>query len=99
MIKKRKKKFPSEITRPYVFVPMTLDFLHIGHVKILNHAKKYGSIILGLVTDKGIGTYKGKKTINNYSRRKKFAQMLNDIEYTIPVRLLKDIPLIFKKYN
>ena len=99
MIKKRKKKFPSEIIRPYVFVPMTLDFLHIGHVTILNHAKKYGSIILGLVTDRGIVTYKKKKPINNYSKRKKFAQMLKDIEYILPVRSLKDIVSLVKIYK
>ena len=94
-----KKKIPLKINRPFVFVPMTLDFLHIGHVNILNHAKKYGNIILGLVTDRGIRTYKRNNPINNYATRKKFAKMLKNIEHIIPVESLEDIISLVKIYK
>ena len=42
---------------------MCLDFLHHGHVNILKNAAKYGSIILGLITDKGIKGYKKKNQL------------------------------------
>ena len=35
-----KKIFINKIKRPYVFVPMCLDYMHHGHVNILNNAKK-----------------------------------------------------------
>ena len=44
-------------------MPMCLDYFHHGHVNILNKAGKYGNIILGLVTDKGIASYKKNKPI------------------------------------
>ena len=56
----RDKKNFFQIKRPYVFVPMCLDFLHHGHINILNEASKYGNIILGLVTDEAIKSYKKK---------------------------------------
>ena len=95
-----KKKIPLKITRPHVFCAMTLDFLHIGHINILINAKKYGNIILGLMTDKSVRAYK-RKTINNYAKRKKFARMLKDIEYIIPVKSLEDIISLVKihKFN
>ena len=45
---------PDSFKRPYVFVPMCLDYLHHGHVNILKKSKKYGNIIIGLITDKGM---------------------------------------------
>ena len=58
----KKRNFPG-VKRPYVFTPMCLDFLHHGHVNILKNAAKYGSIILGLITDKGIKGYKKKNQL------------------------------------
>ena len=47
-----------QIERPHVFVPMAIDFLHHGHINILIKAKKYGNVIVGLMTDNGIKSYK-----------------------------------------
>ena len=61
------KKF-FQFQRPYVFVPMAVDFLHHGHINILIKAKKYGNVIVGLMTDGGIKSYKGKKPIISFIR-------------------------------
>ena len=71
----RDKKIFFRIKRPYVFVPMCLDFLHHGHINILKKASKYGNIILGLVSDKAIESYKKRKPVTNFLNRKKIALM------------------------
>lgn len=41
-----------------IYVPMGADILHTGHLNIINKAKKYGKIIIGLFTDDAIAEYK-----------------------------------------
>jgi len=41
-----------------VYVGMSGDLIHPGHINIINHARQYGEIIVGLVTDKGVATFK-----------------------------------------
>ena len=59
----KNKRLIYKIKRPYVFVPMCIDFLHHGHVNILKKSLKYGNIILGLISDKGILSYKKKNQL------------------------------------
>ena len=42
---------------------MTADFFHHGHINILIKANKLGNVIVGLITDKGIKSYKEKPII------------------------------------
>ena len=37
---------------------MSADFFHHGHVNLLVKARKFGNIIVGLMTDTGIKSYK-----------------------------------------
>ena len=41
-----------------VYVGLSADILHKGHINILKTAKKYGNVIVGLLTDKAISSYK-----------------------------------------
>lgn len=93
-----KKIFINKIKRPYVFVPMCLDYMHHGHVNILNNAKKKGNIILGLMKDEAISKYK-KKPINNFKQRKKIALSLKYVKKILPVYDLKDFLKLSKKYK
>ena len=95
---KNKRRF-FNLKRPYVFVPMCLDFLHQGHVNIIRKSSKYGNIILGLITDKGILTYKKKKPINNFKNRKKIASILKGVKYIMAVKAPKYYPQIARKYQ
>ena len=49
---------------PIVFLPMAVDFLHHGHIRIIKKARKYGSVIVGLMTDSGLKSYKGLPVLN-----------------------------------
>ena len=85
MSNKKFFKFP----RPYVFVPMAIDFFHHGHINILIKAKKYGNVIVGLMTDRGIESYKGKKPIISFRNRLKILKHINIISHILPLRGLK----------
>lgn len=41
-----------------VYVAMSADLLHHGHINILSHAASLGGVVVGLLTDKAIATYK-----------------------------------------
>lgn len=45
-----------------VYIGMSADLLHPGHLNIINHARKYagedGEVVVGLLTDKAIASYK-----------------------------------------
>ena len=49
--------------RPLVFVPMAADILHYGHINILLKANRHGNVIVGLMTDSGIKSYKKKNRL------------------------------------
>ena len=84
-----KKKNFLKIPRPYVFVPMSADFFHYGHLNLLLKAKKYGSLVVGLMTDEGIKSYKKKKPLIKYSLRKKVLEQINCIDHIVPLKGLK----------
>jgi len=41
-----------------VYVAMSADLVHPGHLNIINKASKLGNLIIGLLTDKAIASYK-----------------------------------------
>jgi len=91
-----KKRF-FNFSRPYVFVPMCADFFHHGHINILIRANKLGNVIVGLITDKGIKSYK-KKPFITYNNRKKILQNIKQVKKVLPMNGLK-FSWIAKKYK
>ena len=53
-----------------VYVGMSADLIHPGHINLLNEASKLGNVIVGLLTDKAISTYK-RVPYMNFDQRKK----------------------------
>ena len=67
---------------------MSADFLHHGHINLLQKAKKYGNIIIGLMTDDGIKSYKKKSPYFTYKLRKK---VLKEIKCIKKIRMEYEI--------
>lgn len=84
----RKKVF-FDLKRPYVFIPMSADFFHHGHVNLLVKAKKFGNIIVGLMTNAGIKSYKKRFPFFNYYQRKKVLEEIKCIKKIIPLNGLE----------
>jgi len=86
------------IKRPHVFVPMCADLIHHGHINILKKSKKFGSVIVGLMTDKGIKSYKRKKPIFSYKIRKKILESIKYVNFIIPSKGIEYVKLA-KQYK
>src|SRR5437868_1037087 len=41
-----------------VYIPMAADILHPGHLNIIKEGQKLGEVVIGLLTDKAIASYK-----------------------------------------
>ena len=52
-----------------VFVSGCYDLLHSGHVAFFKEASQYGSLYVGIGSDKTIESLKGRKTLNSESER------------------------------
>jgi phosphoenolpyruvate mutase len=70
-----------------VYVGLSADILHEGHVNILNTAAKYGTVIVGLLTDEAIATYKPLPFLN-YSQREMVLKNLKMVDRVIPQKTL-----------
>ena len=66
-----------------VYIGMTADILHHGHMNILEKARKYGDIIVGLLTDSAIAEYKRLPYLN-YKQREKILKNLQGVTKVIP---------------
>ena len=51
-----------------IYVPMGADVIHSGHLNVINKAKKYGDVVIGLFTDSAIAEYKSFPLINFQQR-------------------------------
>ena len=55
--------------RPVVYVGMSADLIHAGHLNIIKVARSYGEVVVGLLTDHAIASYKRLPTLNFENRR------------------------------
>ena len=70
-----------------VYVGLSADILHSGHINILNIAKKYGDVVVGLLTDKAISSYK-KLPHLNYEQRYTVLKNIKFVKKVIPQKTL-----------
>ena len=66
-----------------VYIALSLDVIHHGHINLINSAKKYGDLIVGLLTDSAIASNK-KLPLLNFSQRKKILNSLNGVDKIVP---------------
>ncbi len=66
-----------------VYIALSVDVLHHGHINLINHAKKYGKVIAGLLTDSAISSQK-RLPLLNFSQRKKILENLSGISKVVP---------------
>lgn len=66
-----------------VYIGMSADLLHPGHLNIIQNAAKYGEVIVGLLTDKAIASYK-RLPYMSYEQRKIIVENVKGISQVIP---------------
>lgn len=62
-----------------VYVGMSADLIHPGHLNILDRAAEYGRVVVGLLTDRAIGSYKRLPCLE-YEDRKKIVESLKSVD-------------------
>lgn len=72
---KKKKKI--------VYVGMSADIIHNGHIDLLKFANNFGDIVVGLLTDKAIASYKSFPHFN-YEQRLKIIKNIKYVKKVVP---------------
>lgn len=84
-----------------IYLGMSADLLHPGHLNIINEARKIiekngeGEIIVGLLTDKAIASYK-RLPYMTFEQRKVIIENVKGISQVVPQETLDYVPNLLK---
>ena len=76
-----------KMTSKKVYVGMSADLIHPGHMNILKKASVFGDITVGLLTDKAIASYK-RMPLMEYALRKEVIENIKGVTKVIPQETL-----------
>lgn len=74
-----------------VYVGMSADLVHPGHMNLLKEASKLGDVTVGLLTDEAIASYK-RLPFMTYEERKSVVEALKTVKNVIPQNTLDYVP-------
>jgi phosphoenolpyruvate mutase len=74
-----------------VYVAMSADILHPGHLNILNEAMKLGDVTVGVLTDRAVASYK-RIPYMTYEQRSAVVSALKGVHRVIPQETLDYVP-------
>ena len=69
------------------YVALAADILHQGHINVLKTANKYGEVVVGLLTDQAIASYKNIPYLD-YEKRKIIVENIQYVKKVIPQNTL-----------
>jgi len=78
-----------------VYVAMSADLIHHGHLNIIKEARKLGEVIVGLLTDEAIASYKRLPYLS-YKQRKIIVENMKGVKRVIPQYTLDYVPNLIK---
>jgi len=78
-----------------VYVGMSADLIHHGHLNIIKEARKLGDVIVGLLTDKAIASYKRLPYLT-YEQRKVIVENIKGVKKVVPQEILDYVPNLKK---
>ena len=78
-----------------VYVGMSADLIHPGHLNIIKEAAKLGEVTVGVLTDAAIASYK-RLPYMNYEQRAAVVAQLKGVAHVVPQPTLDYIPNLKK---
>lgn len=78
-----------------VYVGMSTDIIHHGHINIIETARKLGEVTVGLLTDEAIASYK-RCPLLSYKQRKKIIENIKGVKEVISQETLDYVPNLRK---
>jgi len=73
--------------RKKVYIGMSADIIHHGHLNIIKKAKKLGQVTVGLLTDEAIASYKSLP-IMSFNERKIIVENIKGVDEVVPQETL-----------
>jgi len=80
-----------------VYVGMSADLVHPGHLNVINHAAGIGSVMVGLLTDAAIASYK-RLPYMNFEQRKLVIENIKGVDHVVTQEALDYVPNL-RKYR
>ena len=77
----------SNKKKKIVYVGMSADLIHPGHINILNRAAELGQVVVGVLTDKAVASYK-RLPYMDYDQRAEVVSNLKSVYEVIPQNTL-----------
>jgi len=74
---------------------MSADLIHTGHMNIVEEARKYGDVVIGLLTDKAIASYK-RLPYMTFEQRRKVMENIKGVSEVVPQDTLDYVPNLEK---
>jgi len=78
-----------------VYVAMCGDLIHHGHLNIIKEAQKHGRVVVGLLTDRAIASYR-RPPLLAYEHRKTIIENVKGVEEVVPQETLDYVPNLRK---
>ena len=78
-----------------VYIGMSADLIHPGHLNIISEGKKLGDVTVGLLTDKAIAGYKRLPYLT-FDQRKIIIESIKGVSNVIPQETLDYVPNLEK---
>lgn len=78
-----------------VYVGMSADLIHPGHLNIIREATQLGEVTIGLLTDKAIASYK-RLPFMTYEQRKIVVENIKGVKQVVPQTTLSYVDNLVK---
>lgn len=78
-----------------VYIGMSADLIHPGHLNIIKEARKLGEVTVGLLTDKAIASYK-RLPFLSYEQRKIIIENIKGVSQVVSQETLNYVPNLRK---
>ncbi len=76
---------------PKVYLAMSADIIHHGHINVIREASELGEVIVGVLTDEVIASYK-RFPLLEYSERKAIVENIKGVSQVVPQETLDYVP-------
>ena len=78
-----------------VYLAGSFDFMHHGHINLIQKAKQFGDLTIAVTTDKTVMSYK-RLPLLSYEERKKVLENIQGVKEVVPHEPLDYVPNLLK---
>jgi phosphoenolpyruvate phosphomutase / 2-hydroxyethylphosphonate cytidylyltransferase len=79
-----------------VYIGMSADIIHPGHLNIIKEGAKLGAVTVGVLTDEAIASYKRLPYLD-YEQRKLIVENIKNVDKVIPQHTLDYVPNLLQE--